>query len=225
MAPKTSAPPISVLVVDDHRAVAEAIRDAFDGDKAFSARAAWSGEEALEAVSRDRPDVVLMDVTMPGIGGLEATRKIAEHAPDVKIIMLSAHEDDLVKARALEAGALGYLSKISPMGELVEAVRRAVKGEPLLDQEEVGRLERRLHRRRSQDATEKARANRLSARETEILQLMADGLAPTEIASRLSISQHTLRTHVQNILTKLGVHSKVEAIVVAIRHGKVSART
>ena len=216
---------MSVLVVDDHRAVAEAIRDAFAGDKAFSARAAWSGEEAMEIVRSDWPDIVLMDVSMPGMGGLEATREITEAAPGVKVIMLSAHEDDLVKARALQAGALGYLSKISPMDELVQAVRRAVAGEALLDEEEVARLDRRLHRRRSQDATEKARVSRLSARETEILQMMADGLSPTEISSRLKISQHTLRTHGQNILTKLGVHSKVEAIVVSIRHGKVSART
>ncbi|HEY1330665.1 MAG TPA: response regulator transcription factor [Actinomycetota bacterium] len=225
MAPRASAPPISVLVVDDHRAVAEAIRDALAGDKAFAATAAWSGEEALGIVERDWPDVVLMDVTMPGMGGLEATRRISELAPGVKVIMLSAHDDDLVRARAIEAGALGYLSKISPMGDLVEAVRRATRGDPLVPQEEVDRLHRRLHRRRSQDSTERQRAERLSLREIEILQLMADGIAPPEIAARLHISQHTLRTHVQNILTKLGVHSKVDAIVVAIRHGKVSAAT
>ncbi len=220
-----SSPTISVLVVDDHRAVAEAIRSTVAQQRGFTATSVTSGEEAIEAVRRRPPDIVLMDVSMPGLGGLEATRRIKELAPDLPVIMLSAFEDDLLKARALEAGAAGYVSKIDPMGAVIEAVRRTHAGKPILDDEEVERLERRLRRRRLQDATERQRANRLSEREIEILQALADGRSSREAASHLGITPNTLRTHMQNVTTKLGVHSKVEAIVVAIRHGKITARS
>jgi DNA-binding NarL/FixJ family response regulator len=214
---------ISVLVVDDHRAVAEAIGGAMSSERGLDVSVAWSGEEALDVVLRDPPDVILMDVAMPGIGGLEATRRILEANPDLKVIMLSAHDDDLLKARALETGAAGYLSKISPMDQLVDAVRKAHRGEPLHDQEEVDRLERRLRKRRSIEETERERVARLSARETEILQRMAEGLDGQAIADRLGITYPTVRTHTANALTKLGVHSKTEAVVMLIRHGKVAS--
>jgi len=217
---------IRVLVVDDHKAVAEAICGAMSSQAGLHVQAAWSGEdavEAVEAVNDGGPDVILMDVTMPGIGGLEATRRIHSSDPDVKVIMLSAHDDDLLKARALEAGASGYLSKISPMDQLVDAVKRAHNGQPLHEQEEVDRLQRRLRRRRSLEESERERVGRLSGRETEVLQLTAEGLESQAIAERLGISHATVRTHMANALTKLGVHSKTEAVVLAIRHGKVAA--
>jgi two-component system response regulator DegU len=214
---------ISVLVVDDHRAVAEAIRGAMSSQRGLTVDAAWSGEEALDIVHRDPPDVILMDVAMPGMGGLEAARRILEADPNVKVIMLSAHDDDLLKARAMETGAWGYLSKISPMDQLVDAVRKAKRGEPLLDQEEIDRLQQRLRRRRSVEESERERVARLSARETQILQLMAAGLDSQAVADKLGISHATVRTHTANALTKLGVHSKVEAVVLAIRHGKVDS--
>jgi DNA-binding NarL/FixJ family response regulator len=214
---------ITVLVVDDHRAVAEAIRGAMSSERGLDVSATWSGEEALEIVQRDPPHVILMDVAMPGMGGLEAARRILEADPDVKVIMLSAHDDDVLKARALETGASGYLSKISPMDQLIGAVRKARRGEPLHEQEEVDRLQRRLQRRRSRDEGEGERVARLSARETEILQLMAAGLDSQAVAEKLGIRHATVRTHTANALTKLGVHSKVEAVVMAIRHGKVAS--
>ena len=217
---------IRVLVVDDHKAVAEAICGAMSSEAGLDVRAAWSGEEAVEAVEAvadGSPDVILMDVTMPGIGGLEATRRIHSADPEVKVIMLSAHDDDLLKARALEAGASGYLSKISPMDQLVDAVKRAHNGQPLHEQEEVDRLQRRLRRRRSLEESERERVGRLSGRETEVLQLTAEGLESQAIAERLGISHATVRTHMANALNKLGVHSKTEAVVLAIRHGKVAA--
>ena len=214
---------ITVLVVDDHRAVAEAIRGAMSSERGLDVSATWSGEEALEIVQSDPPNVILMDVAMPGMGGLEAARRILDTDPDVKVIMLSAHDDDLLKARALETGASGYLSKISPMDQLIDAVRKARRGEPLHDHEEVDRLQRRLQHRRSEDEGEGERVARLSARETEILQLMAAGLDSQAVAEKLGIRHATVRTHTANALTKLGVHSKVEAVVMAIRHGKVAS--
>ena len=214
---------ITVLVVDDHRAVAEALQGAISSEGGLDVSATWSGEEALEIVQRDPPHVILMDVAMPGMGGLEAARRILEADPEVKVIMLSAHDDDLLKARALETGASGYLSKISPMDQLIGAVRKARRGEPLHEQEEVDRLQRRLQHRRSTDEGERERVARLSARETEILQLMAAGLDSQAVADKLGIRHATVRTHTANALTKLGVHSKVEAVVMAIRHGKVAS--
>lgn len=220
MAPKPT--PIRVLVVDDHTVVAEALRTSVERE-GFEVRAATSGEDALRAIAEDPPDIVLMDVNMPGIDGVETARRIRGEAPGTRVVMLSAFEDDLVKARALDAGAVGFLSKAGPMADLVGALRRAHAGEPLLDDEETHRLERRLHHRRSQDATERQRVGRLSPREVAILQALADGLPPKEAGRRLGITQTTFRTHVQNILMKLGVHSRTEAIVLAIRHGVVSA--
>jgi two-component system invasion response regulator UvrY len=214
---------ITVLVVDDHRAVAEAIGGAMSSERGLAVSVAWSGEEALDVVRSDPPHVILMDVAMPGMGGLEAARRILEVDSDVKVIMLSAHDDDLLKARALETGASGYLSKISPMDQLVDAVRKARRGEPLHDQEEIDRLERRLRKRRSLEDNERERVSRLSTRETEILQLMAEGLDGQAISDKLGITYPTVRTHTANALTKLGVHSKTEAVVMAIRHGKVAS--
>jgi DNA-binding NarL/FixJ family response regulator len=124
----------------------------------------------------------------------------------------------------MEAGAVGYLSKLAPLSELPDAVRRASRGETLMDPEELLRLERYMRHRRHQEATERQRTNRLTPRQTEILQLLADGVPVAAIADRLGMTRQTLRTHVQNILTRLGVHTKTEAVTVAIRHGKISAR-
>jgi DNA-binding NarL/FixJ family response regulator len=129
-----------------------------------------------------------------------------------------------VLAKAVEAGASGFLSKETALSEIVGSVRLAYQGETLMEPEEVRRVLRHLRHRRTQEADEKQRVDRLTPRETEILQLMAQGLPTDEIAAQLGVSPYTLRTHVQNILTKLGVHSKLEALAFAIRHGKVVAQ-
>jgi DNA-binding NarL/FixJ family response regulator len=210
-------------VVDDHRTFAEALGMAVGMQKGFTAQVAKSGREAIEIAGRERPDVVLMDLQMPGMGGLEAIRKIRELDPGAKVIVLSAHDDDLRKGQAVEAGASGYISKLTPLEDVPTMVRRLHSGEPLIDSHEKARLLRNLRRQRHQEATERQRANRLTPRQIEILQMMADGVAVADIARRLEVSPFTLRTHVQNILTRLSVHRKEEALVVAIRHGKISA--
>jgi DNA-binding NarL/FixJ family response regulator len=215
---------IHVLVVDDQRTFAEALAAALRLEKDFSAQVAASGEEALKAVAVASPDVVLLDVQMPGTNGIEIIRALLEAQPGVSVVMLSGHEDDLLRASAMEAGAAGYLSKLAPLADLPDAVRKASRGEALMDPEELLRLERYLRHRRHQEATERQRTGRLTPRQTEILQLLADGVPVATIATRLGMSRLTLRTHVQNILTRLGVHTKTEAVTVAIRHGKISAR-
>ncbi|HEV8421156.1 MAG TPA: response regulator transcription factor [Actinomycetota bacterium] len=214
---------ISILVVDDHRTFAEALALAVRLERDMEAWVAANGADAVEIVRRERPHVVLLDMEMPGMGGVETIRRLLEVEPETKIVVLSAHDDDLVKARAVEAGAIGYVSKITPLTDLPDLVRRAHRGEPILDTQERSRLLRHLRHRRHQEATERQRVNRLTPRQTEILQMLAEGVPPSEIAGRLGMSPLTLRTHVQNILTRLGVHTKLEAMALAIRHGKVKA--
>jgi DNA-binding NarL/FixJ family response regulator len=214
---------ISILVVDDHRTFAEALALAVRLERDMEARVAASGADAVEIARRERPHIVLLDMEMPGMGGVETIRRVLEAYPETKVVVLSAHDDDLVKARAVEAGAIGYVSKITPLTELPDLVRKAHRGETILDAQERSRLLRHLRHRRHQEATERQRVNRLTPRQTEILQMLAEGVPTTEIAGKLGVSPLTLRTHVQNILTRLGVHTKLEAMALAIRHGKVKA--
>jgi DNA-binding NarL/FixJ family response regulator len=217
------APSISILVVDDHRTFAEALALAVRLERDMEAWVAANGADAVEIARRERPHVVLLDMEMPGMGGVETIRRVLEAYPETKVVVLSAHDDDLVKARAVEAGAIGYVSKITPLTDLPDLVRKAHRGEAILDTQERSRLLRHLRHRRHQEATERQRVNRLTPRQTEILQMLATGIPPPEIAGRLGMSPLTLRTHVQNILTRLGVHTKLEAMALAIRHGKVKA--
>jgi DNA-binding NarL/FixJ family response regulator len=214
---------ISVLVVDDHRTFAEALAVAFRLEKDLAVQVVSTGTAAVAAVGRDRPDVVLMDLEMPGVGGVEAIRRLRQSNPSARVIVLSGHEEDLYKARAVEAGAIGYVSKFTPVDEIPDLVRKVHRGEPIMDRQETARLLRVLRRRRHQESTEHQRVNRLTDRQTEILQMIAEGVPLRDMATRLSLSPYTLRTHVQNILMRLAVHTKAEALAVAIRHGKISA--
>ncbi len=173
-------------------------------------------------MSLHHPDVVLMDVSMPDMNGIEVTRRLKEVDPDAQVVILSGHDDDHLLARAMQAGAIGLLRKTEAVVNVASTVRRAHARELLHDVDEVEGALRRLRHRRSQDDDEEARLDRLTPREIQILSLMAEGHAPEAIAAELGMSPNTLRTHTQNVLMKLGVHSKVEALVVAIRHGKVS---
>jgi DNA-binding NarL/FixJ family response regulator len=128
----------------------------------------------------------------------------------------------LLLARAVQAGAAGLLRKTEAVVNVASSVRRAYRGEPIHDEDEIEAAMRRLRHRRDRDGDIKQRLERLTPRETQILQEMAAGSSPEHIAKELGMSPHTLRTHTQNILTKLGVHSKMEALVLAIRHGKVT---
>jgi DNA-binding NarL/FixJ family response regulator len=215
---------IGTLIVDDHRTFGEALHIAMEQEKDVRViGVATSGEEAISIAETEQPDVVLMDIEMPGMDGIEAIRKVKAVDPDARVVVVSAHQGELIFAKAVEAGASGFLSKETALRELVSSVRLAYQGEPLIEPEEVRRVLRHLRHRRAQEASEQQRAERLTPRETEILQLMADGASPDQISERLQVSPYTLRTHVQNVLTKLGVHSKLEALAFAIRHGKVAA--
>ncbi len=220
---RADARPITVLIVDDERTFGEALELALRHEEDLHVvEVVPDGDTAVRAVDEHHPDVVLMDVAMPGMSGIEATRRIKEEDPDAQVLILSGHQDPLLLARAVQAGALGLLRKTEAIVNVASSVRRAYRGESLHDERELEAALRRLRHRRSADADAQRRLDRLTPREREIIVQMATGGTADEIAKALGMSPHTLRTHTQNILMKLGVHSKMEALVLAIRHGVVS---
>jgi DNA-binding NarL/FixJ family response regulator len=215
--------PITVLIVDDERTFGEALEVALDREKDLRVvHVAIDGREAVASVAEHQPDVVLMDVSMPGMSGLEATRQIKEHDPDAAVVILSGQDDEHMLARAVQAGAAGMLRKTQAVVDVATTVRRAHLGEAIHDRAEVERAQRRLRHRRDVEDDVRGRLERLTPREIQILEAMAAGRSPDEITGLLGMSPNTLRTHTQNVLTKLRVHSKMEALVLAIRHGKVA---
>lgn len=221
--PASGAKPIKVLIVDDQRTFGEALQLALAKEKDLRVvDVVTDGPSAVEAAGELKPDVVLMDAAMPGMSGIEATRRIKHVDPEAQVLILSGYEDELLLARAVQAGAVGLVRKTEAVTSVADSVRQAHRGEPLHDEEEITGALRRLRHRRERDATIEQRLARLTPREVEILEHMAAGNQPESIAEELGMSLYTLRTHTQNILTKLGVHSKLEALVLAIRYGKVS---
>jgi DNA-binding NarL/FixJ family response regulator len=213
---------IRVVIADDHRSFGEALQIALDNEDDLTViEVVTDGESAVESAQARHPDVLLMDVQMPGVDGLEATRRIQREATGTKVILLSGHDDDVVLARAVEAGARGFMRKTQAVSDLAEAIRRAFRGEPLHAVSEVELSLARFRMQRRTDGDLAQRVERLTPRELEILQRVAAGEASVDIANELGMSRHTLRTHIQNVLTKLGVHSKTDAVVAAIRFGKV----
>ena len=214
---------ISVLIVDDHRAFGEALAVALDKEDDLEVVVvAVDGESAAKEAEVRQPDVVLVDLQMPGIDGLETSRRIRAVSKETAVVVLTGSDDELALGRAIQAGAHGFLRKTAAVQDLAQAVRAAHRGEPLNGHDEVEFALRRLRRLRARDDDIDQRFDRLTPRELQILQLLAESKTPDEIASELAVSRNTLRTHIQNILMKLGVHSKLDAIVAAIRLGRVS---
>jgi DNA-binding NarL/FixJ family response regulator len=225
MSDSVDAEPIRVLIVDDHRMFAEALRLALDSEDRVQVTGIATGYDDVEGTaSRLTPVVALVDLDIPGKDPAAGVRDVLKGSPETVVLGLVTEQTDLTLARIVEAGAAGYLSKYEPVVAVGDMVRRAATGVELMSPRERRRLMGRLHHRRAEQATEEQRAERLTPRELEVLQAMADGDSPPVIAAQLGMSPATLRTHVQNVIMKLGVHSKTEALAFAIRHGKVSTR-
>jgi DNA-binding NarL/FixJ family response regulator len=207
---------IRVLVADDQQLVREGLRVLLDlapGIRVVGE--ASNGAEAVERARQMRPDVVLMDVRMPKLDGVAATRRVREMCPDVQVIILTTFDDDEYVFDGLRAGAVGYLLKDVPSEQLAEAIRAAARGEAFIQPSvtrkvvaEFTRLAEREHRRREQPLVEP-----LSARELEVLALLAEGLSNQEIANRLTIAPGTVKNHVSNVLSKLSVRDRTQAIL------------
>lgn len=220
MAPDTEA--IRVLVVDDHEVVRRGLRVFLDGEPDLDVVAdAAGGEEALEVFDRlesegRRPDVVLMDLQMAPMDGIEATRRIRTRYPRVEVVALTSFGEEERVSAALETGASGYLLKDSDPDEVAAAVRAAHRGEVPLDPAVTRPLITALRADRRDDLRSK-----LTTREVEILRLIGAGKANKEIAAELVISERTARTHVSNVLRKIGVSSRTQAALLAVREGLV----
>jgi NarL family two-component system response regulator LiaR len=211
-------PPVRVLVVDDHAVVRGGLRLfllAFDDLELVGE--ANSGEKALAQCPELWPDVVLMDLVMPGMGGVEAIRLLRERHPHVQVIALTSFpEDELVQA-ALRAGAISYLLKTISAGDLAAAIRAAAAGQPTLAPEATQALLRQ--------AGPPPAGYDLTAREREVLGLLVEGLSNADIAARLVVSESTAKFHVSNILAKLQAGSRAEAVAIALQNGLVERQS
>jgi DNA-binding NarL/FixJ family response regulator len=218
-----AAEPISVLVVDDQ----ELVRAGFcvilqNADGITVAGEAADGAAAVAQATALAPDVVLMDVRMPGMDGLEATRLItATAAGHPKVVMLTTFDLDDYVYEALRAGASGFLLKDSPRGDLIAAVRAAAAGDALLAPSVTRRLIEAFARRPAETAPAPSRLAALTARERDVLLLLARGRSNAEIAAALFVSEATVKTHVGNVLAKLGLRDRVQAVILAYETGIV----
>ena len=205
---------IRVLLADDHPVVRSGIRAELDGaDGIEVVGEASSGGEALRLVEELRPDVLVSDVVMPGMDGVEATRILRESFPDLRILGLSAYDDNEYVFGLLSAGAMGYVLKEEALDTIVEAIRAASRGETWLSKRVQEKVVRRAIGKEEAPLTE---------RELEVLRLMAKGWSNRQIAKQLFISEGTVKNHVTNIYAKLGVHSRAEAVAWAWQQGLVN---
>jgi NarL family two-component system response regulator LiaR len=205
--------PIRVLLVDDHAVVRSGLSAfllAYDDLELVGQ--AGSGEEAVRICDRVRPDVVLMDLVMPGMDGAQATRAIRERCPTIQVIALTSFKEQELVEGALEAGAIGYLLKNVSADELARAIHEAHIGRPTLSPEAAQVL---IQARREAPKV----GFDLTEREREVLALLVEGLNNPEIAERLVVSRSTIKFHVSSILSKLGVASRTEAVAVAVKEG------
>ncbi len=218
--------PVSLLICDDHKILTDALATlvGLDEELSLTASPVHAPGEAISIATEQLPDVVLMDIMFKGddMNGIDATLKIKEASPSTKVVIMTAHDDDRLLVEAVEAGASGFLSKDSAAQEVLAAVKSAAEGEVLIDPATLTRLLAQVAREREAQRDALNLLNDLTEREREILQLLAEGLRNDGIAGKLFISPQTVQTHVRNILGKLRVHSKLEAVAFAVRHGAIT---
>ena len=202
---------IRVIIADDHNVVRKGIRDLLsDEDDIAVVGEARTGQEAVDLASALHPDVVVMDIAMPELTGVEATRLIHAQAPDVRVLVLTAYEDDPYIYSLLDAGATGYILKTAESREIVRAVRATATGQSAIDPAVAPRLIARLTR-------PPASGDTLTERELDVLRRAARGLTNKQIGADLQISDRTVQNHLANIYAKLSVASRTEAVTVALQ--------
>ncbi len=211
---------IKIVVADDHEVVREGTRRMLEreSDMVVVGEAA-DGREAVRLVSELRPDVLVLDVRMPGLSGIEVTRKVKEVHPRVRVLVFTAHDDSRYVFPLLDAGADGYLLKTVGQRDLVKAIRDVYRGETALHPSVARRVVQRLtHKDRFQA---EGMVEALTEREMEVLRAVARGWSNKEVSAALHISPHTVQVHLSNIFAKIGVNTRTEAVLYAIRQGWV----
>ena len=222
--PATRDEPITVLICDDHRLLADGLALVVRHDPALElvAEPVGSAQAAIDLCDQLRPSVVLMDVNLPGgADGIAATREIKRLCPDTQVVVITGHRDDRLLLEAMEAGASGFLDKTEAVGKALTVLKAAADGEILFGADEFARALHRVATEREGRKDADRLLSLLTTREREVLQMLARGLSNGAIATKLYLSQETVRTHIRNILSKLGVHSKLEAVTFAARNGAV----
>jgi two-component system response regulator DegU len=212
---------LNVLLVDDHRMLREGLRRSLEAEGFRVVGEAPDGEAGVALVSQAHPDVVLMDVSMPGIDGIEATRRIIHADPSAKVIMLTMHADRDVIDRAIRAGAVGYLTKDCSVDEVAAALRMAGSGDTALSPQLAASMLDAVRRLAGETPGEE---RVVSKREEEVLQLIADGCSTSEVAQRLYISQKTVKNHLASIYEKLDARDRTQAVLTAVKMGIVQLR-
>ena len=210
--------PIKVLLVDDHEMVRIGLAAVLDTEEGIEVVGeASDGQEALRLAQLYKPDVVLMDLVMEGMDGVETTRRLMEMLPDCKVIVLTSFIDDSKMYPVIEAGAFSYLLKTSRATEIADAIRAAAKGQSVLEPQVAAKMMSRF--RQPQRAQAPAPHESLTEREMEVLKLLAQGLSNQEIADKLYIGVKTVKYHITNIFSKLGVEDRTQAAIYAHKQG------
>jgi DNA-binding NarL/FixJ family response regulator len=210
-----------VLLVDDHDLFRSGLRSLLEEQGVRVVGEADNGRSALQLVSELAPDVVIMDLKMPGLTGVEATREVSSIAPRTRVVVLTISDDDDDVMDAVMAGACGYLLKDSSIDQLIEGVRAAAGGDSLISPQIAAKLLQRLRIQRADEAAARAIQTELSERELDVLRLIASGKDNAEIARQLYISPKTVKNHISNILMKLQIENRIQAAVYAVRSGIV----
>ena len=210
--------PIRVLLVDDHAMFASSLAFVLDAEPDIRViDTAATAQAALEKCAATHPDVVLLDHRLPDGDGVGLIKPLLENRPSPQIVMLTASTSDHTLISAIEAGASGFIDKSRDLGDVISAVRSAAAGESLVSPQLLARLLPRLRRQQIDPA------DSITERERDVLGYLAQGLTNAQIAARLTVSVHTVRNHIANLSAKLGAHSKLEALSIAVRKGLVSS--
>lgn len=225
---------IRIVIIDDHQLFREGVKRILEFEESFEVVAEGNdGNEALELVEKYRPDVVLMDINMPNVNGIEATQQLIESFPESKVIILSIHDDENYVTHALKTGASGYMLKEMDADALIEAIKVVADGGSYLHPKVTHNLVKEYRRLAAEEGSGnqflrqmevRRPLHLLTRRECEVLQLLADGKSNRAIGDALFISEKTVKNHVSNILQKMNVNDRTQAVVVAIKKGWVEVR-
>lgn len=209
---------MKILLCDDQAVIRDGMEMLLQLEKDFQmVGSAQDGFEAVELAAKTQPDLILMDLKIPGMNGIEATREIRKKFPNIKILVLTTYDDDEWVFDAIRAGASGYLLKDTPRQKIIEAIRGTVDGKSFVDPAVAGKLLNQVASNQTQPAS--ILEDKLTERELDVLRLLAKGMTNTDIAGTLHLSEGTVRNHVSAILEKLGVSDRTQAAVIAIQHG------
>ena len=210
---------IRLMLVDDHRMLREGLRRSLEEEGFYVVGEAADGEAAVRLVPAAKPDVILMDVSMPDMDGIEATKRILQTSPEQRVVMLTMHADKDLIDQAIKAGAVGYLTKDCSIDEVIDAVRMAANGETALSPALAKTMLTEVRKIDEKAAREEDRL--VTKREEEVLQLIADGCSTPEVAQKLYISQKTVKNHLASIYEKLNARDRTQAVLLAVRMGIV----